>query len=184
MTLTATASQTVGPYFSIGMTWPEGGELTTASEGVIEIDGQVFDADGAVVDDAVLEIWQADPEGRYAHPEDRRNSAVDSNFRGFGRVGTGSGGFRFRTLKPGRVAALDGRLQAPHILVSVFARGLLCRLATRLYFAEEAANEEDPVLALVPEDRRATLLAQSQGEGRYRWDVHLQGPRETVFFAF
>ena len=184
MTLVATPWQTVGPFFSIGLTWPGGADLSAGQDGAIEIEGQVLDGDGAPVPDAVIEIWHADPEGCYAHPADRRNAAVTPAFSGFGRCGTESGGFCFRTVKPGRVAAPEGGLQAPHILVGVLARGLLRRLATRLYFADEAANAEDPVLALVPAARRSTLLAQPRASGRYRWDIHLQGPEETVFFAY
>jgi len=189
MTLVATPWQTVGPYFSIGMTWAGGEDLAAGRADAIEIAGRVLDGAGAAVSDAVVELWQADSGGRYAHPADRRNAAVDAGFKGFGRVGTESGGFRFRTVKPGRVPApaiggSGGSLQAPHIVVGVFARGLLRRITTRLYFADVAANAEDPVLALVPAGRRSTLLAEPEGKGHYRWDIRLQGPDETVFFTF
>jgi protocatechuate 3,4-dioxygenase alpha subunit len=182
--LVATPWQTVGPFYSIGMTWKGGEDLTAGAAEAIEIAGRVLDGEGAPVTDAVMELWQADSGGRYAHPADRRNAAVDAGFTGFGRCGTESGGFRFRTLKPGRVPGPDGALQAPHILVGILARGLLRRVATRLYFADEAANAEDPVLALVPAARRATLLAKPEGHAHYRWDIHLQGAEETVFFTF
>lgn len=184
MTLVATPWQTVGPFYAIGLTWPGAEDLAPGQAGAIEIAGQVLDGDGAPVPDAVLELWQADPEGRYPHPADRRNAAVAPGFTGFGRCGTESGGFRFRTLKPGRVPGPEGGLQAPHILVGLLARGLLRRVATRLYFADEAANAEDAVLAQVPAARRHTLLARPEGGGRYRWDLRLQGPEETVFFTF
>jgi protocatechuate 3,4-dioxygenase alpha subunit len=182
--LFATPWQTVGPFYSIGMTWEGGADLAEGRSQAIEISGRVLDGAGAVVTDAIVELWQADSEGRYAHPADRRNASADSGFKGFGRVGTESGGFRFRTVKPGRVPAADGGLQAPHILVGLQARGPLRRLTTRLYFADESANAEDPVLALVPAERRATLLAEPEGQGVYRWELWLQGPQETVFFAF
>jgi protocatechuate 3,4-dioxygenase alpha subunit len=184
MSLVATPWQTVGPFYAIGMTWEGGEDLAAGRQDAIEIEGRVLDGAGAPVSDAVIELWQADSGGRYAHPADRRNAAVDAGFTGFGRVGTESGGFRFRTIKPGRVPAPEGALQAPHILVGILARGLLRRVTTRLYFADEAANAEDPVLALVTAERRKTLLAAPVGEGRYRWDVRLQGLEETVFFTF
>ena len=183
MTLVATPWQTVGPFYSIGLTWLGGEDLAPGLPDAIEIAGQVLDGDGAVVPDAVVEIWQADPDGRYPHPADRRNQAVTPGFRGFGRCGTESGGFRFRTLKRGRVPG-EGGLQAPHILVGVLARGLLRRVTTRLYFAGDTANAADAVLAEVPPARRQTLMARPQGGGRYHWDIRLQGPEETVFFAF
>jgi len=184
VSLVATPWQTVGPFYSIGLDWPGGADLAQGLDGAIEIAGRVLDGDGQPVTDAVVELWQADPAGRYPHPADRRNAAVAPGFTGFGRCGTESGGFRFRTVKPGRVPALDGGLQAPHILVGVLARGLLRRVATRLYFPDEAANAEDAVLALVPAGRRSTLLAEPLDGARYRWDLRLQGPDETVFFDF
>jgi len=187
MTLPTTPSQTVGPFWSIGLDWPGGERLAapSAAGDQILLAGRLFDGDGAAVTDAVLELWQADSRGRYAHPEDRRNLPPEAGFTGFGRCGTdGEGGYRFATLRPGRVPAPDGGLQAPHLLIGVFARGLLRRLATRVYFADETANAEDAVLRLVPPARRATLLARpvAGDAGRYVWDVHLQGDRETVFF--
>jgi protocatechuate 3,4-dioxygenase alpha subunit len=184
MTLVATPWQTVGPFYSIGLDWPGGEDLAQGLDGAIEIAGRVLDGDGQPVADAVVELWQADPAGRYPHPADRRNAAVAPGFIGFGRCGTAGGGFRFRTVKPGRVPGSGGSLQAPHILVGVMARGLLRRIVTRLYFADEAANADDAVLAQVPPARRATLLAQAVGKGDYRWDIRLQGPEETVFFAW
>jgi protocatechuate 3,4-dioxygenase alpha subunit len=183
-----TPSQTVGPYFAYGLV-PESYGRTGLATGRLAADdvpgerivitGRVFDGERNPVPDALLEIWQADSEGRYAHPADGRNAS----FRGFGRVGTDDdGGFRFETVKPGRVPGPDGTLQAPHIGVILLARGLLSHAFTRIYFDGEAANEADPILALVEPDRRATLIARLRQPGHYDWDVVLQGDDETVFF--
>jgi protocatechuate 3,4-dioxygenase alpha subunit len=179
-------SQTVGPYFHIGLAWRFHGEI--APPGVagerIEITGSVLDGDGRPVPDAMLETWQADAEGRYPHPEDPRSGEVDPRFRGFGRWPTdAAGAFRIATVKPGRVRGPDGRPQAPHLVCFVFMRGLLRHLVTRLYFPDDAANREDPVLSLVEPDRRATLVARpGAAAGTFAWDVVLQGAAETVFF--
>lgn len=184
MSLVATPSQTVGPYFSIGLTPLYRADLAPA--GVvgerIAIAGRVLDADGAPVNDALIEIWQADAQGCYRHPEDGRATA-DDGFTGFGRVATDpQGAFAFTTIRPGRVPAPDGRLQAPHLVAGVFLRGLLVRLATRIYFEGDPANADDPVLALVPAARRHTLMARGgDGVAALRWDVILQGSDETVF---
>lgn len=193
MTKGQTPSQTVGPYFAYGLTPEQYGYplASIASPDLrrpdvagqeIRIEGRVLDGENAVVDDAMIEIWQADPEGRYAHPADGRGNVA---FKGFGRCGTGTdpeNRFVFETLKPGAVDAE----QAPHINVIVFMRGLLSHLYTRIYFAdEEAANARDPVLQSVPEERRGTLVAardESGGVPVYRFDIHMQGERETVFF--
>lgn len=176
MALVATASQTVGPFFSIALTR---GYLTElAPPGVrgerVFVGGRILDGAGAPVADACVEIWQADAEGRYGAP---------GEFRGFGRAATNAeGAFAFSTIVPGRVAGLDGRPMAPHLVVSVFARGLLRRLLTRMYFPDDAAHADDPVLALVPPDRRGTLIARAAGPGKLEWTVILQGAGETVFF--
>jgi protocatechuate 3,4-dioxygenase, alpha subunit len=182
----ATTSQTVGPFFSIGCDRLLCSEL--APQGVggerVTIRGRVLDAEGKGVPDAFLELWQANAQGRYAHPEDRQDKPLESAFSGFGRVATDdSGAFHFTTIKPGRVPGPDGKLQAPHIAVSVFCRGLLRRLVTRIYFPDDAANGEDFALNLVPAARRETLIARP-AENRHdlEWNVVLQGPRETVFF--
>ncbi len=194
MTLKQTPSQTVGPYFAYGLT-PEqygydflsiaDGDLTTAeTQGErIRIEGRVFDGAGEPVNDAMIEIWQADARGRYAHPADERSS--NETFSGFGRTGTGTdpeNRFIFRTIKPG--APGDG--EAPHINVIVFMRGILSHAFTRLYFPDETeANAGDAVLNAVPADRRDTLVAEREdrsGETVYRFDIHMQGDRETVFF--
>lgn len=187
MSLQATTSQTVGPFFSIGLTRLNRSDL--AGTGVfgenVSIEGRVLDGDGQPVPDAILEIWQANAHGRYAHPEDQQEKPLEREFTGFGRIPTDANGcFRFITIKPGPVPGPQGRPQAPHIVVSVFARGLLRRLVTRIYFSEEAGNAEDFALGLVPAGRRQTLIARkiSGREGALAWDVHLQGPEETVFF--
>ena len=188
-----TPSQTVGPFYAYGLT-PNGqydwvdtftSNLLTpdVSGDRIRIVGQVFDGDGATVRDAVLEIWQADAQGRFADPQDKR-ALPNSAFKGFGRSGTDAEGrFSFETIKPGSVPDPDGKLQAPHIVLAVYARGLLLHLYTRIYFDDEAAkNATDPVLALVPQDRRSTLIAKREPDGSYRFEVRLQGDNETVFF--
>ena len=187
MGLPPTASQTVGPYFGFALLDVFGGELARLdAPGAIRIRGRVLDGAGEPVPDAMLELWQANPAGRYAHPADTRaDLPLDEGFSGFGRCGTDpEGWFEFVTLKPGPVPGPDGRPQAPHIDVSVFARGLLKRLVTRIYFPdEEAANGADPVLSSIPDaDARETLVAQ-QEDGFLRFDVRLQGDRETVFFG-
>lgn len=184
-----TPSQTVGPFFSIGFAWLERSDLAKGATDAtrVIIRGRVLDGDGLPVPDAVLEIWQADVNGRYAHPEDPDNALTANTFFGFGRVPVNDQGqFRFVTIKPGSVAGLDGKEQAPHLLISVFMRGLLRRLVTRIYFPGEPANETDAVLSLVPSPRRQTLIAQrsSTEPETLVWDVHLQGDQETVFFDY
>ncbi len=184
VTLPPTPSQTVGPFFGFALPWPDGPYVVPAdTPGAIVLTGRVLDGDGAPVTDALVETWQADSDGRFAHPDDPRGPA-SGGFRGFGRCPTdGEGRYRIVTLKPGRVPGPDGAAQAPHIDVSVFARGLLQRLVTRVYFPDEAeANAADPVLARVDPDRRHTLVAR-QEEGGYRFDIRLQGADETVFFS-
>jgi protocatechuate 3,4-dioxygenase alpha subunit len=188
-----TPSQTVGPYLHIGLTQGAYGaheifSATLADPGLpgthVRIEGRVFDGEGNVVPDAVIEIWQADAAGRYAHPADGRLLASNS-FRGFGRCPTDKdGGFAFDTVKPGSVPGPGNNTQAPHINVGVFSRGLLKRLFTRIYFSGDPANAADPILALVPADRRDTLLAKPDAAkpGLFRLDIHLQGANETVFF--
>ena len=180
-----TPSQTVGPFFQIGLPYEGGPQLVTPEHPhAISLVGNVFDGEGGPVNDALIEIWQANPSGRYDHPEDTREEVpLERGFRGFGRCETdGSGGYRFVTLKPGPVPHLDGGMQAPHVDVSVFARGLLKRLVTRIYFPDEpAANGSDPVLSFVEPERRAALVAREE-DGALRFDIYLQGDRETPFF--
>lgn len=185
--LRATTSQTVGPFFSIGLTRLNRAELAGAdvSGERVSIEGRVLDGDDQPVPDAILEIWQANALGKYAHPDDTQDKPVEAEFSGFGRVPTDDEGrFRFRTIKPGTVPGPQEKPQAPHIVVSVFARGLLRRLVTRIYFPDEPANTGDFALSLVPAARRATLIARKIAgrEDALAWDVRLQGPEETVFF--
>jgi protocatechuate 3,4-dioxygenase alpha subunit len=203
MGLQATTSQTVGPFFQIGLARLYVDDLTGPgiSGEVIEVEGRVFDGDGQPVPDGVIEIWQADAQGRYAHtefleelgsiqendPRGKEHAQMQGGgqggFRGFGRVPTQpDGSFRFKTIRPGRVPAPDGTLQAPHIAVSVFTRGLLRRLVTRIYFPDEPTNAEDFALKLVEVGRRHTLIAKKLRDGRLEWNVALQGADETVFF--
>jgi protocatechuate 3,4-dioxygenase alpha subunit len=182
-----TPSQTVGPYFAIGLPW-DGGPFAAAPDtpGVITIAGTVHDGDGAPVPDALIETWQADGDGRFADLHGFGGPSMLAGFRGFARCGTNESDGRFElvTVKPGRIPWPGGGEQAPHIDVSVFARGMLHRCVTRIYFADEPeSNATDPVLASVPAERRQTLLATPAGDGRYAFDVRLQGPGETVFFA-
>jgi protocatechuate 3,4-dioxygenase alpha subunit len=190
-----TPSQTVGPYFKYGLTpgrdyqWNDAfsNDLVTpdVSGERIRIVGQVFDGAGAVIPDALLEIWQADAQGRFADPQDAR-ALPNAVFKGFGRCGAdASRGYSFHTIRPGAVPGPDGKLQAPHVLLAVFARGMTQQAITRIYFEDqEAANAADPILALVPAERRETLIARwEQGDVEtYRLDIHLQGDKETVFF--
>lgn len=197
MTRKQTPSQTIGPFFSFGLASEQyrhplsqiaGANLLADSPDVdgqrIRLTGRVLDGAGAPMADALVEIWQADGQGRYAHPADTRGS--NSTFKGFGRCGTGTDGehrFVFDTVKPAAVAPGE----APHINVCLFARGLLNHVFTRIYFSDEAANDGDPVLEQVPAERRATLIAQrldesDDGPAVYQFDIHMQGDQETVFF--
>ena len=184
MSLRTTASQTVGPYLHIGLTWLVTDNLVGPdfTGEPVTIDGRITDADGKPVDDALVEIWQANARGRYDHPDDARNIPLEPGFRGFGRVPTNAAGaFRITTIKPGPVPAPGGGMQAPHINVLIFMRGMLRELRTRLYFPDEPANASDPVLARVPAQRRDTLIAR-RDDDVYRFEIRLQGDRETVFF--
>lgn len=180
-----TPSQTVGPFLSIVLPWDDGEWVVPdGTPGAVRIRGRVFDGDGAVVTDALLETWQADVAGRFVHPDDPRGTTDPSpeGFRGFGRSATDEEGrWSVLTVVPGPLPAPDGATEAPHIDVSLFARGLLDRVVTRLYFPDEPANDADPVLGLVDPGRRATLVAVRHGE-ELRFDIHLQGEHETVFF--
>ncbi len=179
MTLSPTPSQTVGPFFHYALLDEDLSNLVAPDRpSAIRIEGTVYDGAGEIVPDAMLEVWQADADGRYANSE--------YGFSGFGRFGTDDEGhYEFLTIKPGPVPGPDGQpLQAPHIWVSVFARGLLRRLATRVYFPDEdEANASDPVLASIDDpDLRSTLVARAMDSGRFRFDIHLQGDRQTAFF--
>jgi protocatechuate 3,4-dioxygenase alpha subunit len=187
MTAGLTPSHTVGPFLAIGLPWPDGPFVVPeGTPGAITITGRVFDGAGDPVPDALVETWQAGPDGRFAHPDDPRGAA-GQGFRGFGRCPTGpDGSYRIVTLKPGALPSPGGGTEAPHLDVSVFARGLLDRVVTRVYFPDEAqANAADPVLASAGgTDRVATLVARPDPEAADRlvFDIHLQGDRETVFF--
>lgn len=190
MKLRATSSQTVGPFFAGALLRDDMTDLAReAARGErISIQGRVLDGEGDPVPDAMIEIWQANADGRYNHPEDTHEARLDPGFRGFGRSGTGAdGSFRFITIKPGAVPGADGKLQAPHIAVIVFARGLLTHLYTRIYFPGEALNDGDEWLNAVPAERRPTLIAREASPGSavaFQFDIILQGPDETVFFDF
>ncbi len=182
-----TPSQTIGPFLAIQV--PYEGEERMVPENdpdAIHLHGSIYDGEGELVDDALVEIWQANRAGRYAHPEDGRDDLpLEEGFTGFGRCATdGEGRFEFITVKPGPVPGPGGRMQAPHLDVSVFARGLLKRLVTRIYFPDEAeANAADPVLSLIEDEaERQTLIAQ-QEDGALRFDIRLQGEGETAFFV-
>ena len=198
-----TPSQTVGPFFAYGLapngrcqwdpngsySWKEtvGDNLITpdTSGQKIRIEGRITDGDGAPINDAMLEIWQADAQGRYAHPRDDR-ARPNAKFKGFGRSAADKdGNYSFDTVKPGAVAGPGGQPQAPHIVFCIFSRGMLRQIYTRLYFSDEAANAGDPILTLVPADRRGTLVAHKSMRGElpiYRFDIRVQGENETVFF--
>ena len=187
MTEGITPSQTVGPFFAMRLPWPDGPFVVPAdTPGAITIVGRLYDGAGNVIPDGLVETWQADPAGRFAHPDDPRGPVPDGDltFRGFGRCATGHDGtYKIVTLKPGALPFGDGRTEAPHIDVSVFSRGMLDRSVTRIYFPEEeAANAADPVLQSVPADRRATLIAVPAGDNLLRFDIRMQGHDETVFF--
>jgi protocatechuate 3,4-dioxygenase, alpha subunit len=180
-----TPFQTVGPFFAICLS--EAGCARIATERAvgrhITIEGTVRDGAGAVVPDSLVEIWQANAAGRYAHPEDHQPKPLDPNFTGYGRAPTDDEGrFVIETVMPGRVPGPGDALQAPHLLLGILARGVLTRLVTRVYFDDEPSTVDDSILALVPPERRATLIAKRVSEDRYRFDLVLQGDGETVFF--
>jgi protocatechuate 3,4-dioxygenase alpha subunit len=194
--LAETSSQTAGPYVHIGLAPRAAGfeifetELgaviagpKTAGERVV-IEGAVIDGTGAPVKDVLIEVWQANSHGRYRHPQDMRDLPLEDDFRGFGRIVPDfeTGRFRIETVKPGPVPGPGGRSQAPHLTLWLIARGINIGLHTRLYFADEAeANAADPLLARVEQPARRETLIATGGGGRYSFDIHLQGDRETVF---
>lgn len=187
--LIQTPSQTVGPFFSFGLIWEGGNVLVsdqTAGQRIL-IEGTVYDGDDHPIVDAMVEIWQADANGIHNHPDDPRHAEADPAFRGFGRSDTvDNGRFSFKTVKPGPVPFDDERMQAPHVSVRVFSRGMLVHAITRLYFSDEEANGTDPILNLVDQDRQYTLIAtrqESEDLPTYRFDIHLQGDDETAFFT-
>ena len=184
MVFATTPSQTVGPFFAIGLPWEAGPHVVAPrTPGAITIAGVLYDGSGKPVPDGLIETWQADPAGRFADLHDHGGRSELDGFRGFARCCTDDGGaYEVVTVKPGPVAGKSGSMQAPHIDVSMFARGTLRRYVTRIYFADEPEhNAACPVLSSVPAGRRETLLAQPTADG-YRFDIRLQGPEETVFF--
>src|SRR5262245_46381238 len=190
-----TPSQTIGPFAAPCLTPNEVGKTNYAWQQLINsnlvtpdavgerirIEGRMLDADGAPVDGILFEIWQADGQGRYAHPRDPRRT--NASFKGFGRVESDTAGnFAFDTVKPGRVPGPNGATQAPHIVVAIHMRGILQHLFTRIYFSDEASNAEDPILQIVPSDRRGTLIAKRDPSSAvYRIEFRIQGDRETVY---
>ena len=187
-----TPSQTLGPYFTLRL-YREGENVlagTGADREHIVIEGRVLDGDGNIIEDALLEIWQASPSGRYRHPDDSRDLPLDEGFTGFGRAISDfhTGQYRFETVKPGLVPDVEGAFQAPHISLIVQGRGMLNPVFTRIYFSdEEEANRDDLILRAVPAERRRTLVAELSDQGPpkvYRFDVQFQGDDETVFFDF
>lgn len=183
-----TPSQTVGPYLHIGLTNEHSVTRMAAPEIVgerVRLKCRVMDLENAPVDDAMIEIWQADADGRYNHPDAPHAPPTDSAFRGFGRAATDrAGSCDFETIRPGRVPGPKNTMQAPHLNVAVYARGILLQLYTRIYFLGDPANDADAVLALVPPDRRQTLIAHPdpQQPGSWLFDIYLSGDQETVFF--
>jgi protocatechuate 3,4-dioxygenase, alpha subunit len=183
--LGVTPSQTVGPYFAIGLTWDDGPDVVPeGAEGAFWIRGRVTDGNGEPIPDAMVETWQADADGRFTHDDDPRGPVEWGEFRGLGRCGTDAEGrYGIRTIKPGPVPGPNGSMQAPHIDVTVMCRGLLARVVTRIYFPEEeAANAADPVLASLPATAASETLIATRSDDGYTFDVHLQGEGETVFF--
>ena len=185
-----TASQTVGPFLKIGLV-REGQEFVVpkSANGALKVQGRVYDGEGKPVPDAMIEIWQANVHGKYNHPEDLSDADLVKGFNGFGRSCTDEEGcFFFVTVKPGRVAGLGNTLQAPHIAINVFARGMLKQQVTRLYFSDEIhANSEDPVLNSIDDaEVRDTLVASKVNDENgipcYKFNIHLQGEKETAFF--
>jgi protocatechuate 3,4-dioxygenase, alpha subunit len=185
-----TPSQTIGPFFAVGgaagLLWPDGPYVVAHDDpDGIWVRGRVLDGHGEPVTDALVETWQADPDGRFDHPDDPRGAVPSAipGFRGFGRCETDPDGrYRILTVKPGALPCPDGGIEAPHIDVTVLGRGLLDRVVTRIYFPGDDANAADPVLSGVPPARRDTLVAKADGDA-LRFDIRLQGEGETVFFA-
>jgi protocatechuate 3,4-dioxygenase alpha subunit len=182
-----TPSQTVGPFFHFGLPYEGDSNLIVgdAQGQRIVVEGKVTDGAGEPVPDVMIEIWQANAAGKYDHPEDTQEKPVDEGFHGFGRCATDNNGiFRFQTVKPGAVPGPGNTLQAPHLVTFVFGRGMLKQLLTRIYFEDEAHNANDPVLALVPDERRGTLIARKISPSTYALNIVLQGAGETVFFDY
>ena len=184
--IVTTPWQTVGPFFSIGFDWLNCANIAAGAQGArVTIRGRILDGDGHGVPDAFLEIWQADAQGKYCEQPSGDEAVSAKKFSGFARVPTNENGeFSITTVQPGGVPGHDGKPRAPHLNISIFMRGLLRRLVTRMYFPDDAENAADTVLAALPLQRRATLIARNLDNDKniLSWDVHLQGERETVFF--
>jgi protocatechuate 3,4-dioxygenase alpha subunit len=189
MSLQTTTWQTVGPFFSIGLERLFDADIAgvDVKGDRIAIEGRILDGDGLPIRDAVIEIWQANAAGKYAHPADTQDKPIEPGFNGFGRIPTDDDGvFRFTTIKPGPVPGPNGTTQAPHLVVSLMMRGLLRGLVTRAYFPDEPLNTTDPILQRVEPDRRHTLTLQPSPRhpGLLHWEIRMQGPNETVFLEF
>jgi protocatechuate 3,4-dioxygenase alpha subunit len=189
MNLVPTPSQTVGPFFHFSLTTDKHSVRCIAGPQArgerVWLSCRVLDGAGLPVNDAMIEVWQADSQGRYPSPGGGEADAADPECLGFGRLATDQDGrCEFETIKPGRVPGPGDVLQAPHLDVAVFGRGLLKQLFTRIYFAGDPSNEEDYVLNLVPEERRTTLMAHAEAArpGHWQFEIHLQGEQETAFF--
>ena len=189
MSLLLTASQTVGPFIAISVEPVRIEDVAPAGVAGerVTLRGRVLDGEGKPVTDALIETWQANSHGKYAHPEDVQEKLLEDNFKGLGRVLTNAdGAFQITTIKPGRVPGPGGVPQAPHLVAVIFMRGLLKHLVTRVYFPGDPANTDDPVLKVVPAGRRGTLIAKTVATepGVLEWNVNLQGNHETVFFDY
>jgi protocatechuate 3,4-dioxygenase, alpha subunit len=189
MSLQTTTWQTVGPFFRIGL--ERLFQTDIAGEGArgqrISILGRMTDAFGVPIPDAVVEVWQSNSAGKYAHPDDHQDKPLEPGFRGFGRIPTDDEGcFRFSTIVPGAVPGPRETLQAPHLVICILMRGLLRSLVTRAYFPDEPLNETDPILALIEPDRRGTLIMHRSPEQQelLTWEIRMQGEHETVFLEF
>lgn len=188
MSLQTTTWQTVGPFFRIGL--EKLFEHDVAGEGAagerVRVRGRIVDGDGAPIPDALIEVWQANAEGKYAHPDDTQDKPLEPGFRGFARIPTDDDGvFQFTTVKPGSVPGADGNPQAPHLEVGVLMRGLLRGLVTRAYFPDEALNVCDQALNLIDADRRSTLILRRTAQpDLFTWQIAMQGKDETVFLDF
>ena len=186
MALPPTPSQTIGPFYHFALPFPGAERLVDPGDpDAVRIAGTVYDGAGEPVTDAMVEVWQANRSGRYAHPEDGRDDLpLEEGFTGFGRCPTdGDGRYEFVTVKPGVVPGPGGRLQAPHIDVLIFARGLLRQLVTRIYFPdEEAANASDPLLSSIEGPAARSTLVARQVDGALEFDIHFQGDNQTAFF--
>lgn len=187
MSLQTTTWQTVGPFFRIGLERLFQNDI--AGEGArgerIAVEVRIVDGHGLPIPDAVIEVWQANANGKYAHPADTQDKLIEAGFRGFGRIPTDDNGvFRLTTIKPGSVPGPGDKMQAPHLVVGILMRGLLKGLVTRAYFPDEPLNASDPILQLVPQVRRQTLILQRSPEHSdlLHWEIRMQGENETVFF--